>query len=118
MRTNQVSAFEVGQLYTNDQIRFSLEVENLGGIRPALDGQGNVRHVAVLKSDEIADRARQGEFQAVPQFRRYMGIHYSGVKGNVAQMISPGRRQGTLRARRVVADSDVCVKDLHVHNGD
>lgn len=53
---NEVSAFEVGQLYTNDQIRFSLEVENLGGIRPALDGQGNVRHVAVLTTAEEAGK--------------------------------------------------------------
>ena len=45
---NAVSEFKVGELYTNDQIRFTLEVENLGGIRPALDGQRNVRHVAVL----------------------------------------------------------------------
>jgi hypothetical protein len=45
---NEVTAFEVGQMYTNDQIRFSLQLKNLGGIRPALDGQGKVRHVAVL----------------------------------------------------------------------
>ncbi len=49
---NAVTEFKVGQLYTNDQIRFSLDVENLGGIRPALDAQGNVRHVAVLTAVE------------------------------------------------------------------
>jgi Restriction endonuclease len=49
---NAVTEFKVGQLYTNDQIRFSLDVENLGGIRPALDAQGNVRHVAVLTAAE------------------------------------------------------------------
>ena len=53
---NELSTFEVGQFYTNDQIRFSLEVENLGGIRPALDGQGNVRHVAVLTTAEDAGK--------------------------------------------------------------
>jgi len=53
---NEVSAFEVGQLYTNDQIRFSLQLENLGGIRPALDGQGNVRHVAVLTTADEAGK--------------------------------------------------------------
>lgn len=49
---NAVTEFKVGQLYTNDQLRFSLDVENLGGIRPALDAQGNVRHVAVLTAGE------------------------------------------------------------------
>jgi restriction system protein len=53
---NEVSTFEVGKLYTNDQIRFSLAVENLGGIRPALDAQGNVRHVAVLTTAEEAGK--------------------------------------------------------------
>ena len=53
---NEVLAFEVGQLYTNYQIRFSLQLENLGGIRPALDGQGNVRHVAVLTTAEEAGK--------------------------------------------------------------
>jgi HJR/Mrr/RecB family endonuclease len=46
--SNELTAFRVGHSYSNDQIRFSLQVENLGGIRPALDGQGNVRHVAIL----------------------------------------------------------------------
>ena len=53
---NQVQSFEVGKLYTNDQIRFSLDVENLGGIRPALDGQRNVRHVAVLTTADDAGK--------------------------------------------------------------
>lgn len=53
---NEVSAFEVGKLYTNDQIRVSLAVENLGGIRPALDGQGNIRHVALLTTAEEAGK--------------------------------------------------------------
>jgi hypothetical protein len=45
---NEIAEFVVGQLYTNDQIRFSLSVENLGGIRPALDARGNLRHIAIL----------------------------------------------------------------------
>ena len=49
---NALTEFEVGELYTNDQIRFTLNVENLGGIRPALDKEGNVRHVAVLTAAE------------------------------------------------------------------
>src|SRR5436190_24388461 len=49
---NFLTEFKVGELYTNDQIRFSLEVENLGGIRPALNAQGIIQHVAVLTAAE------------------------------------------------------------------
>lgn len=48
MAINPVSTFRVGELYTNDQIRFALEVENLGGIRPSVDAQRNLRHIAIL----------------------------------------------------------------------
>src|SRR5271165_806367 len=51
-----VESFEVGQLYTNDELRFSLGVENLGGIRPSLDARGRVRHLAVITSDLDCDR--------------------------------------------------------------
>lgn len=43
-----LTAFQVGTTYTNDQIRFSLQIENLGGIRPALDSAKNLRHVAIM----------------------------------------------------------------------
>jgi hypothetical protein len=49
---NKVTFFKVGETYTNDQIRFSLDLENLGGIRPALDSNGNVRHVAIMTAVE------------------------------------------------------------------
>jgi hypothetical protein len=55
---NRIEFFEVGQVYSNDQIRFSLDVENLGGIRPALDAEGRVRHVAVLTASEDSGRLR------------------------------------------------------------
>jgi HJR/Mrr/RecB family endonuclease len=55
---NQVSSFTVGETYTNDQIRFALDVENLGGIRPALDANRNVRHVAVLTVSDESGRLR------------------------------------------------------------
>jgi len=55
---NQVSSFTVGETYTNDQIRFALDVENLGGIRPALDASRNVRHVAILTASEDSGRLR------------------------------------------------------------
>jgi len=55
---NKVSCFEVGKVYSNDQIRFSLDLENLGGIRPSLDSLGNVRHVAILTVAEESGRLR------------------------------------------------------------
>lgn len=47
---NQVSEFKVGDSYSNDQIRFSLGVENLGGIRPSLGENGYLRHIAIMTS--------------------------------------------------------------------
>ena len=55
---NQVLSFTVGEIYTNDQIRFALDVENLGGIRPALDASRNVRHVAILTASDESGRLR------------------------------------------------------------
>ncbi|MEK6303717.1 MAG: restriction endonuclease [Acidobacteriota bacterium] len=54
----KVSSFTVGEIYTNDQIRFALDVENLGGIRPALDAGRNVRHVVVLTAAENSGRLK------------------------------------------------------------
>ena len=55
---NRLSSFSVGETYTNDQIRFSLDLENLGGIRPSLDANRNVRHVAILTAAEESGRLR------------------------------------------------------------
>jgi HJR/Mrr/RecB family endonuclease len=55
---NKLTSFKVGEDYTNDQIRFSLDLENLGGIRPALDSGRNVRHVAILTAVEDSARLR------------------------------------------------------------
>src|ERR1700693_2958282 len=49
---NKIDRFKVGETYTNDQIRFSLDLENLGGIRPSLDSHGLVRHVAIMTAAE------------------------------------------------------------------
>lgn len=46
--STQVTEFVVGEKYTNDQIRFALDLENLGGIRPAVDGKKNLRHLAIM----------------------------------------------------------------------
>jgi hypothetical protein len=53
---HSLTSFKVGETYTNDQIRFSLDLENLGGIRPALDAQGNLRHVAIMTAAEDSGR--------------------------------------------------------------
>lgn len=55
---NIVEAFRVGENYTNDQIRLSLNVGNLGGIRPSLDSNRRVRHVAVITADEGSAKLR------------------------------------------------------------
>jgi hypothetical protein len=49
---NKLTFFTVGETYTNDQIRFSLDLENLGGIRPSLDSDRTVRHVAIMTAAE------------------------------------------------------------------
>ena len=43
-----LTEFVIGERYTNDQISISLRVENLGGIRPALDPSKRLRHIAVM----------------------------------------------------------------------
>jgi len=53
---NKVTYFKVGESYTNDQIRFSLDLENLGGIRPSLDSTRMVRHVAIMTATEDSGR--------------------------------------------------------------
>jgi len=56
IKMNKVTFFKVGETYTNDEIRFSLDLENLGGIRPSLDSNGNVRHVAIMTAAEDSGR--------------------------------------------------------------
>lgn len=56
MTVSAVTAFRVGKLYTNDQIRFTLEVENLGGIRPAVDARRNLRHIVIMTAAEESGR--------------------------------------------------------------
>ena len=51
-----VSEFIVGEKYTNDQIRFALNVENLGGIRPSVDAQKNLRHLAIFTTEQAYEK--------------------------------------------------------------
>ena len=53
---NTVNSFRVDELYTNDQIRFSLGLENLGGIRPSLNARKNLKHLAIMTSAEDSGR--------------------------------------------------------------
>lgn len=48
--TGEVTEFVVGRKYTNDQIRFALNVANLKGIRPSLDDTGALRRVAIMSA--------------------------------------------------------------------
>ncbi len=56
MDKNQTTIFQAGKTYTNDQIRFSLGVENLGGIRPSVDEKKNLRYVAIMTSAEESEK--------------------------------------------------------------
>jgi len=53
-----ISEFAVGSQYSNDQIRFALGVENLGGIRPSLDDSGSLRHIAIMTSSDSAPKSK------------------------------------------------------------
>ena len=47
-----ITEFKVGERYTNDQIRFALNVENLGGIRPSVDAKKNLNHLVILTTTD------------------------------------------------------------------
>jgi hypothetical protein len=53
---NDLTFFKVSETYTNDQIRFALSLQNVGGIRPALDPKRNIRHVAIMTAAEDSGR--------------------------------------------------------------
>jgi hypothetical protein len=56
---NTLTEFIVGQKYTNDQIRYSLNLENLGGIRPSVSSDSSLRHVALMTTLETARKRKQ-----------------------------------------------------------
>ena len=56
---NNVNQFVVGQKYTNDQIRYSLNLENLGGIRPSVGKGSQLKHLAVMTALETAKKRKQ-----------------------------------------------------------
>ena len=71
--------FRVGETYTNDQIRFTLDLENLGGIRPSLDASGRLRHVAVMTAEDGT-----GKLQAENPYR-------DRIEGDVLIYTAQGR---------------------------
>ncbi|HET6514018.1 MAG TPA: hypothetical protein VFG09_02575 [Thermodesulfovibrionales bacterium] len=48
--------FHIGEEYTNDQVRFALDLENLGGIRPSVDARKHLRHLAIMTAAEESGR--------------------------------------------------------------
>jgi hypothetical protein len=75
-----LDSFRVGETYTNDQIRFTLDLENLGGIRPSLDAAGRLRHVAVMTAEDGS-----GKLQAENPYR-------DRIEGNVLVYTAQGRQ--------------------------
>ncbi len=75
-----ICEFKVGANYTNDEIRFALRVGNLGGIRPSLNEQGNLRHIAIMTSTETA---RQSD---------YVNPYNDRIEGDVLIFTGTGRR--------------------------
>lgn len=55
---NKIDQFIVDELYTNDQIRYSLSLENLGGIRPSVGSDGKMRHLAIMTIAENAHKRK------------------------------------------------------------
>ena len=76
---HEVSSFTVGETYTNDQIRFALNLENLGGIRPALDATRHVRHVAILTASQESGKLRSEN------------PYHDRIEGNVLIYTAQGR---------------------------
>jgi len=76
---NKPTFFTVGETYTNDQIRFALDLENLGGIRPSLNADRTVRHVAIMTAAEDS-----GRLQIENPYR-------DRIEGNILMYTAAGR---------------------------
>lgn len=90
---NEVSEFIVGAHYSNDQIRFSLRVENLGGVRPSLDENGLLRHVVIMTSTETGRQNRTDN------------PYHDRIEGDILVYTASGRKGDQLlsgRNKRIV----------------
>jgi len=47
-----IEEFKVGEKYTNDQIRFALNIENIGGIRPSVDATKSLNHLVIMTTSD------------------------------------------------------------------
>lgn len=77
---NAISEFFVGEKYSNDQIRFSLGVENLGGIRPSLDETGRLEHIAIMSASEMAKASKSDN------------PYHDRIEGNILIYTAAGRK--------------------------
>lgn len=75
-----LTEFVIGERYTNDQISISLRVENLGGIRPALDSSKNLRHIAVMTN--LGGRDAKNAIE---------NPYHDRVEGNILTFTGQGR---------------------------
>src|ERR1700688_4069173 len=57
MKTESIDSVAVRQIYTHDTMRSALAVGNLGGLRPSIDSQGRLRHIAIVTADEDCARS-------------------------------------------------------------
>jgi HJR/Mrr/RecB family endonuclease len=95
-----ITAFKVGEFYTNDQIRFSLGLENLGGIRPSVDSRKNLRHIVILTAAE-----QSGKLQAENPY-------HDRIEGEVLLYTAQGRegdQELSGRNRRLIEQYSVPV---------
>ncbi len=56
---NNLQQFVIGQKYTNDQIRYALNLENLGGIRPSVGKSSQLQHLAIMTTLGTARKRKQ-----------------------------------------------------------
>ncbi len=54
--------FEIGSLYSNEEIYRSLAVGNAGGVRAKSDGSGNIEHVALFTSAPLTRQAAENPY--------------------------------------------------------
>lgn len=85
-----ISEFRVGKMYTNDEIRFALRVGNLGGIRPSVDEQGNLRHIAIMTSTDAG------------RYSEYANPYSDRIEGDILTFTGTGRSgdQGLVGANK------------------
>jgi len=88
-----VTEFVVGEKYTNDQIRFALNVENLGGIRPSVDAQKNLHHLAILTT---AQNYEKNVFENPYHDRIENGVLIYTAQGRIGDQTISGRNKRIL----------------------